>query len=92
MFNTPRPDAELLDEEIAEAIEDEVKELIELFKQGEDGKEEFDEKHQQILEDYETMPEDRAYFLKLFKEAFKSGDDENDEADVVVITKESRIF
>lgn len=38
------------------------------------------------------MPEDRAYYLKLFKEAFKSGDDENDAADVVVITKESRII
>ncbi len=38
------------------------------------------------------MPEDREYYLKLYKEAFKSGDDEGDVAEVSVITKESRII
>lgn len=71
IFTTPRPDPEVLESEDALAVESAVKTLIELYNKGPNHKDKFDREQRQILKDFESLPEDKSYYLKLLKEAFE---------------------
>ena len=93
IFTTPKPDPEVLESEYALAVESAVKTLIDLHNEGPTRKDQFDRRQRQILKDYDSLPQDKSYYLQLLKEAFEQGAQEDDDSqNVAIISKESRLI
>ena len=68
-FTTPAPEG--LDEEFLEEIQDRVRVLIELRKEGK--QDEMEELHQENLLDYEDVDEFKLYYSSLYADVFAVG-------------------
>lgn len=72
-FKTERPSD--IEEEDCIDIEDSIRDLIAMAREGK--AEEKEKIHARNLADFEEMPEDEAYYMALYREAFESLAQEN---------------